>query len=88
MDEWVAVAKKEGPEDEKRRAEWLQEKRKFTTLDAVRVSGRADGKRGGHEDAEAYRKAAVRSVGEQYSGAKEELRPIYDALLTLGRSPD
>lgn len=86
LDQWVALVQKEGPKDEKARAEWLKKKHKFTTFHAGWIAERADGKDGDHDSPESYRKAAPRYVEEQYSGAKENLRPIYDALLALGRS--
>lgn len=86
FDEWVALVKKEGLEDEKARAEWLKKKHKFTTFSAAWIAERAGGKGGDHDSPESYLKAAPRYVDEQYSGAKENLRPIYDALLALGRS--
>jgi len=45
----------------------------------------AEGK-GWEDTPEAYLKAAVRYVEEQYAGPKEKLRPIYDELLKLGKS--
>jgi hypothetical protein len=85
-EEWVALVKKEGPKDEKSRAAWLNKKHKFGTFNSVWLAQRAGGKSTDHDDPETYLKAAVGYVEEQYSGAKENLRAIYDALLTLGRS--
>lgn len=86
FDEWVALVKKDGPTDEKARAEWLKKKHKFTTFNATWIAERAGGKGGDHDSPESYLKAAPLYVEEQYSGAKQNLRPIYDALLSLGRS--
>lgn len=86
FDEWAALVKKEGPKDEKARAEWLKKKHKFTTFNAAWIAERASGKGSDHDSPESYLKAAPLYVEEQYSGAKENLRPIYDALLALGRS--
>ena len=49
------------------------------------IAERAEGK-GWEDTPEAYLKAAVQYVGEQYAGPKEKLRPIFDELLTLGKS--
>ncbi len=86
MEEWIALVKKEGPRDEMSRREWLKTKHKMGTNGASWIAERAEGK-GWEEDApEAYLKAAVRYVEEQYAGPKEKLRPIFDELLTLGKS--
>lgn len=84
--EWVALIQKEGPKDEKARKEWLKTKHKLGTNSAWFLAERADG-RGDEEDSpEKYLKTAVKYVEEQYSGPKATLRPIYDALLKLGKS--
>jgi hypothetical protein len=76
----------EGPKDEKSRREWLKTKHKFGTNGAWGIAERADGKGGEEDTPEAYLKAAVLYVEEQYAGRKENLRPIYDELLKLGKS--
>jgi hypothetical protein len=86
VEEWVALIKKDGPKDEKGRREWLKSKHKLGTNSAWWLAERADGKGGEDSDPEIYLKAAVGYVEEQYSGAKASLWPIYDELLTLGRS--
>lgn len=86
FEEWVAFLKKEGPKDEKARAEWLKKKHKFTTFNAGWIAERASGKGGDHDSPESYLKVASLYVDEQYSGAKGNLRPIYDVLLVLGCS--
>ena len=86
LEEWIALVKKEGPKDEKARREWLKTKHKFGTNSAWWIAERADGKGGEEDTPEAYLKAAARYVEEQYAGAKENLRSIYDELLKLGKS--
>jgi hypothetical protein len=85
MEEWLALVKKEGPKDEKSRREWLKSKHKLGTNKASWIAERAEGK-GWEDTPEAYLKAAVGYVEEQYAGPKEKLRPIYDELLKLGKS--
>src|SRR5437879_10692760 len=85
MEEWLALVKKEGPKDEKSRREWLKTKHKIATNSAWWIAERAEGK-GWEDTPEAYLKAAVQYVEEQYAGPKEKLRPIFDELLRLGRS--
>ncbi len=86
LDEWMALIKKEGPEDEKGRREWLKSKHKMGTNGASWLAERAAGKGGEHDDAESYLRNALRHVEEQYAGPREKLRPIYDELLKLGKA--
>ena len=86
MEEWIALVKKEGPRDEKSRREWLKTKHKMGTNRASWIAERAEGKGWEEDTPEAYMKASVRYVEEQYAGPKEKLRPIFDELLTLGKS--
>ena len=86
MEEWITLVKKEGPKDEKSRREWLKTKHKMGTNSAWWIAERAEGKGGDENSSEVYLKAAVRYVEQQYAGPKEKLRPIYEELLTLGKS--
>ena len=81
----MALIKKEGPTDEKGCREWLKTKHKLGTNSAWWLAERASGK-GGEENPEEYLRLAAQNVEEQYSGAKQDLRPIYDQLLTVGKS--
>ncbi len=85
MEEWLALVKMEGPKDEKSRREWLKTKHKIGTNKASWIAERAEGK-GWENTPEAYLKAAVQYVEEQYAGPKEKLWPIFDELLRLGKS--
>lgn len=85
LEEWLALVKREGPKDEKARREWLKSKHKLGTNSAWWISERAAGK-GGEDSPEAYLKIAAQYVEEQYTGAKEKLRPIFYELLKLCRS--
>ena len=86
MEEWIALVKKEGPKDEKSRRQWLKSKHQFGTNGSWWIAERAAVKGGEEDTPEAYLKAAVRYVEEQYAGPKEKLRPIYEELLGLGKS--
>src|SRR5262250_2143190 len=86
LDEWLALVKKEGPKEEKARRTWLKTKHKLGTNSAWWIAERAVGKGGDDDSPEAYLKAAVRYVEEQYAGPKEKLRATYDELLALGKS--
>lgn len=86
LEEWVTLVEKEGPKDTKTRKEWLKSKHKLGTNSAWWIVDHLEG-RGGEEDSpEAYLKAATQYVEKQYTGQKEKLRPVYEALLKLGRS--
>jgi len=86
LEEWTALIKKEGPEDEKGRRAWLKSKHKLGTNNAGWLAERASGKGGEFDDAESYLSSAVRHVEGQYAGPKEKLRPIYEGLLKLGKA--
>jgi uncharacterized protein DUF5655/uncharacterized protein DUF4287 len=86
LEEWIALVEKEGPKEESARREWLKTRHKFGTNSARWLAERTEGKGGDEDTPEAYLKAAVLYVQEQYAGPKEKLRAIYDQLLRLGRS--
>ncbi len=87
LEDWVALARSEGPPDEKACRAWLKEVHGFGTNSAwwmaERVHKRDD--MGINEDDPAnYLKAAEIYVERMFAGPKAGLRPIYDALLKLG----
>ena len=86
LDEWTTLVKEEGPSSEKERREWLKSTHKLGTNSAWWIAERAEGKGDEDADPESYLRAAAAYVEEQYAGPKEKLRPIYDALLKLGKS--
>jgi hypothetical protein len=86
LEEWIALAKKEGPKDAQARLAWLKTKHGFGTNNARWIAERVDGKNAEEESPEEYLKAAVEFVEAQYVGPKEKLRPIYDELLKMGKA--
>ena len=84
LDEWLEFIEKKGPSTEKERREWLKTRLGLGTNTAWWLAERSVGKSDEVGDPEAYLKAAERYVAEMFSGKKEHLRPIYDALLKLG----
>jgi len=86
MEDWIALVKEEGPKDERSRREWLKIKHKLGTNSASWIAERAEGKGWEGDTPEAYLKAAVRYVEEQYAGPKEKLRAIYEEILRIGKS--
>ena len=85
LDEWIKFVEKEGPATEEKRREWLKGKHGLGTNYAWWIAERSVGK-GDDGSPETYLKQAEEHVRGMYSGPKEVLRPIYDALLALGRS--
>src|SRR3954447_1724967 len=86
LEEWMTFIKKQGPKDEKLRLEWLKQQPGLGTNSASWLAERAAGKGTVDEDPDEYLKAAEGYVEKMYSGSKESLRPLYDALLKLGLS--
>jgi hypothetical protein len=87
LEEWVALARAEGPADEETCRMWLKEVHGFGTNSSWWLAERAHKKDDmgiNEDDPESYLKAAKVYVEQQYSGSKAGLRPMYDALLKLG----
>ena len=85
LEEWIALADKAGPATEKERREWLQTKHGLGRNYAWWIAEQSVGK-GDDGTPETYLKQADEYVEKMYSGAKAELRPIFDELLALGRT--
>jgi hypothetical protein len=83
LEEWVALARKEGPKSEKDRREWLRINHKLGTNSAWWIAARVDGKESEEDSPERYLAAAPKYVDEQYSGKKQALRPLYEGVLAL-----
>ena len=86
LDEWMRFIKKNGPKDLKERREWLKTDQGLGTNSAWWLADRADGKDSETGDPDKYLEAAEGYVEKMFSGSKEALRPMYDALLKLGLS--
>jgi len=82
--EWLKLIKKEGPPTEAERRDWLKTKYGLGTNTAWWFAERSVGKGEESGDADHYLRVAEKYVAEMFSGKKEHLRPIYDALLKLG----
>jgi hypothetical protein len=85
VDEWMVLIEKNAPAGEKERRAWLKEKHGLGMNYGWWLAERSVGK-GDDGSPEIYLKQADEYVVKMFSGAKAELRPIYDALLKLGRS--
>ena len=84
LEDWLRLIRKEGPPTEKERREWLKTKYGLGTNTAWWFAERSLGKGEVSGDGDHYLQAAERYVAEMFSGKKEPLRPIYEALLKLG----
>jgi hypothetical protein len=84
LNEWISLVKKTGPRDEKSRREWLKQEHGLGTNSAWWIAERAEGKGTETDDPDKYLEAAEQYVETMFSGAKAQLRPIYDELLKLG----
>jgi hypothetical protein len=86
LNEWIALVKKDGPKDSQARRAWLKSRHKLGSNSAWWIADRVEGKGTEEDSPEKYLATAVRYVEEQYSGKKSALRPIYNELLSLGKS--
>jgi hypothetical protein len=86
LEEWIVLAKREGPKDQKGLREWLKDKHKHGMNSAWWIAERAVGKGPAEDDPESYLKAAALYVDEQYSGAKGKFRPLFDQILKTAKS--
>jgi Domain of unknown function (DUF5655)/Domain of unknown function (DUF4287) len=84
LDEWLKHIKQAGPKDEPSRREWLKKEHKLGTNTAAWLAERSVGKGEETSDPDIYLKAAELDVENMFTGGKETLRPIYNALLKLG----
>ncbi len=83
FEEWIAFVNKEGPATEKERRTWLKEKHGLGTNYAAWIAEGSVGK--GEHDPETYLKNAEQFVEKMFSGPKENLRPIFEELMKIGR---
>ncbi len=86
LEEWIALTRTKGPNDEKSQREWLKVQNKLGTNAAWWIAARVAGKESEEDSPEQYLAAAPAYVEKQYAGKKSALRPIYDELLKLGKS--
>src|SRR6266705_8635 len=84
LEEWLRLIKKEGPPTEKGRRDWLKTKYGLGTNSAWWLAERSFGKGEEIGDPDQYLRAAEKYVEAMFTGKKEPLRPIYQALLKLG----
>ena len=85
VEEWIQLIQKQAPAGEKERRAWLKEKHGLGMNYAWWLAEQSVGK-GDDGNPDTYLKQAEEYVANMFSGGKAGLRPIYDALLKLGRS--
>ncbi len=86
LEEWIGLVKTSGPKESQARRLWLGSKYNLGSNSARWIAERAEGKGEQEDNPEKYLAAAVNYVREQYAGKKAALRPLYDQLLSLGKS--
>lgn len=86
LEEWVALAQREGPADRKARQAWLKAQG-LGTNQAGLVAQRADAGPGHAfgDTPEGYLAAAPGYVDAQYGGKKAALRPLFERIAHLAR---
>lgn len=86
LDEWLVHCRRHGPRDEEACRDWLKNEHALGANAAGWLAERAGGAARPDEDTpEGYLASAVAFVEAQYAGAKAALRPLFDALVALGR---
>jgi hypothetical protein len=85
LPEWIQLAKKEGPKDEKSLRDWLNNRHSLGANYAGWIAEQTMGK-AYNGTPEAYLKSADEYVARMFAENKAALRPIYDGLLKLGRA--
>jgi Domain of unknown function (DUF5655)/Domain of unknown function (DUF4287) len=86
MEEWVRHAKQHGPAEEKQRAAWLKKEHGLGTNYASWIAGKSVGKSEDAETPDGYLKAAPDYVDGLFAGPKQQLRAIYDEILTFAKT--
>jgi hypothetical protein len=84
-EEWIKFTQDNGPATEEARRKWLKDKHGLGTNTAWWIAEMSFGKGRDAIDSGAYLKLAPGYVDAMYTG-KENLRPLHDKLVELGRS--
>lgn len=85
LDEWIVLVQRSGPPGEKERRDWLKKEHGMGTNSAWWIAERAEGKGAEDADPAIYLQAAESYVESMFAGPKAGLRPIFEALVKLGR---
>jgi Domain of unknown function (DUF5655)/Domain of unknown function (DUF4287) len=85
LEEWTKLIQKNGPATEKERRAWLKTEHGLGMNYAWWIAEHSVGK-GDDGNPETYLRQAGEFVEKMYSGPKQALRPIFEEIVTLGRS--
>jgi uncharacterized protein DUF5655/uncharacterized protein DUF4287 len=85
LEQWIKLAQEEGPATEKDRRAWLKTEHGLGMNYAGWIAEHSVGK-GDDGNPETYLRQAEEFIQNMFSGNKESLLPIYNELLSLGRS--
>ncbi|HZE22533.1 MAG TPA: DUF5655 domain-containing protein [Blattabacteriaceae bacterium] len=85
LEEWIMLVQKSGPATEKDRRAWLKAEHGLGMNYAGWIAEHSVGK-GDDGNPETYLRQAEEFIQNMFSGDKESLLPIYNELLSLGRS--
>lgn len=83
LEQWVAFAKKNGPEDATACRQWLKEAHGFGTYQATWLADYIYGKSFWDTTPEAYLEKCQEFVDAMFAGPKAGLKPLYDTVLDL-----
>jgi hypothetical protein len=86
LDQWIELIQTSGPPSASQRCEWLQQEFRLAANTAAWLAQNVDGDSTWDGDPATYLRAAAQYVEQMYSGAKAELRPLYDRLVKLARA--
>lgn len=87
VEEWTRHIHKTGPKSEAETRNWLKKEYELGTNTAWWLAERTFRGEAGNEDTpENYLKAAAAYVDAMFAAPKASLRPIFESLVTLGRS--
>jgi len=84
IEEWIEYVDRAGPPTEKERREGLKAKHGLGTNYCWWIAERSAGK-GDDGNPDTYLKQAGQYVEKMFSGSKAGLRPLFDALVKIGR---
>ena len=86
LEEWLRFVNSKGPTGEKERRDWLKTEHGLGTNYAAWIAARSAGKEDDGENPDQYLQHAQDYVDQVFAGPKEDLREIYDEILTYAKT--
>jgi hypothetical protein len=83
LEEWIEHVNENGPAGTEERRAWLKSAHGLGTNYAWWIAERAEGRSADLVDGDAYLESAPVYVDEMYSGKREHLRAVHDALIRV-----